>query len=185
MSRRSRTRADRWCRLLEIYREATGERDAKPVSIRGAPTRIFGAVSFGPSRPGRPYRGHAPDEYIDLDTIDLANRTVSRRASVGRPPALRPVSEVARHRRRRGLSGEAPRFAGPRRVCPLQCVRHRSRRARRRCRPRGSSRARAARSHLHRAFGMCRAHAQTTRRRRFMRLATRASAGFERPMGGR
>lgn len=63
--------------LLEIYREATGDATAQPISIRGGTyARLFpGAVTFGPALPGRPYRGHAPDEYVELDALALMNRT--------------------------------------------------------------------------------------------------------------
>ncbi len=59
--------------LLQIYRERAGAPDAKPVSIRGGTyARLFpGAVSFGPAIPGRPYRGHAPDEYVELEALQL------------------------------------------------------------------------------------------------------------------
>jgi len=58
--------------LMAIYRRRTGDADAKPKSIRGGTyARLFeGAVSFGPSMPGKPYRGHAPDEYIELDVLE-------------------------------------------------------------------------------------------------------------------
>jgi predicted dipeptidase len=61
--------------LLDLWHEATGER-AAPISIRGGTyARLFrGAVSFGPSLPGKPYRGHASDEYIDLGALDLTTR---------------------------------------------------------------------------------------------------------------
>jgi dipeptidase D len=62
--------------LLRIYSELTGEKDPQPISIRGGTyARLFpGAVSFGPALPGQPYRGHAPDESIDLSTLDLTLR---------------------------------------------------------------------------------------------------------------
>lgn len=58
--------------LMAIYRRHTGDQTSKPKSIRGGTyARLFpGAVSFGPSMPGKPYRGHAPDEYIELDTLE-------------------------------------------------------------------------------------------------------------------
>lgn len=64
--------------LLEAYRRESGDRDAKPISIRGGTyARLFqGAVSFGPSLPGRPYRGHAPDEYIELEALHILNRAL-------------------------------------------------------------------------------------------------------------
>jgi acetylornithine deacetylase/succinyl-diaminopimelate desuccinylase-like protein len=63
--------------LLEIYRRESKEEDPKPISIRGGTyARVFpGAVSFGPALPGKPYRGHAPDEYIELDALSLILRT--------------------------------------------------------------------------------------------------------------
>jgi acetylornithine deacetylase/succinyl-diaminopimelate desuccinylase-like protein len=59
--------------LLDVYRAHTGDRESEPISIRGGRyARLFpGAVSFGPALPGDPYRGHAPDEYIELGTLDL------------------------------------------------------------------------------------------------------------------
>ena len=62
--------------LLSIYGELTGEKDARPVTIRGGTyARLFpGAVSFGPELPGKVYRGHAPDEAIELPTLDLLTR---------------------------------------------------------------------------------------------------------------
>lgn len=58
-------------RLLAVYREATGQSDAEPVSSRGSTyARLFpGAVSFGPSFPGQPYRGHAADERIAVGDL--------------------------------------------------------------------------------------------------------------------
>jgi acetylornithine deacetylase/succinyl-diaminopimelate desuccinylase-like protein len=64
--------------LLEIYRRHTGQADTAPISIRGGTyARLFpGAVSFGPELPGRTYRGHAPDEWIELETLDLYARMI-------------------------------------------------------------------------------------------------------------
>jgi dipeptidase D len=64
--------------LLDIYRKHTGQKDAKAISIRGGTyARLFpGAVDFGPAMPGRPYRGHAPDEYIDTDVLTLTTKMV-------------------------------------------------------------------------------------------------------------
>ena len=63
--------------LLEIYRRETGDAKAEPIAIRGGTyARLFpGAVSFGPALPGRPYRGHAPDEYVELDALALMGKT--------------------------------------------------------------------------------------------------------------
>ena len=57
--------------LIDIYRKHTNDVEAKPVSIRGGTyARLFdGSVSFGPSMPGKEYRGHAPDEYIEIATL--------------------------------------------------------------------------------------------------------------------
>lgn len=62
--------------LLAIYSELTGEKDPRPIAIRGGTyARLFpGAVSFGPALPGQPYRGHAPDEAIELATLELITR---------------------------------------------------------------------------------------------------------------
>ncbi|MEQ9498696.1 MAG: Sapep family Mn(2+)-dependent dipeptidase [Deltaproteobacteria bacterium] len=64
--------------LLDIYRKAFGDPNAKPLSIRGGTyARLFpGAVSFGPSIPGREYRGHAPDEYLESEALQLMNVTL-------------------------------------------------------------------------------------------------------------
>ena len=60
--------------LLDIYRRHTGDSAAKPIAIRGGTyARLFaGGVDFGPALPGAPYRGHAPDEYIELRLLGLA-----------------------------------------------------------------------------------------------------------------
>lgn len=62
--------------LMAIYREVTGDAVNGPMTIRGGTyARLFpGAVNFGPSLPGRPYRGHAPDEYIELEALRLMTR---------------------------------------------------------------------------------------------------------------
>ncbi len=62
--------------LLGIYRTATGEADAQAVAERGGTyARLFpGAVDFGPSLPGRVYRGHGADEYVEIDTLVLGAR---------------------------------------------------------------------------------------------------------------
>jgi acetylornithine deacetylase/succinyl-diaminopimelate desuccinylase-like protein len=65
-------------RLLELYARHSGEPDPKPISIRGGTyARLFPqAVSFGPSLPGRPYRGHAPDEYLELRSVEILTRAL-------------------------------------------------------------------------------------------------------------
>lgn len=62
--------------LLRVYAEETATVDPRPVSIRGGTyARLYpGAVSFGPALPGRPYRGHAPDESVEVDTLGLMLR---------------------------------------------------------------------------------------------------------------
>lgn len=57
--------------LLAAYQSVSGAADAVPISIRGGTyARLFPrAVSFGPSFPGKPYRGHAPDEYVELGDL--------------------------------------------------------------------------------------------------------------------
>jgi predicted dipeptidase len=56
--------------LLDIWQRATGQA-ARATTIRGGTyARLFpGAVSFGPSFPGNPYKGHGPDEYIELEAL--------------------------------------------------------------------------------------------------------------------
>lgn len=59
--------------LLGAYRAVAEDADAQPYSSRGSTyARLFeGAVSFGPSLAGRPYRGHGADEFIWLDALAL------------------------------------------------------------------------------------------------------------------
>ncbi len=74
--------------LMRIYREVTGDTEAQPVSIRGGTyARLFpGAVSFGPSMPGRGYTGHGPDERIELQVLDEMLRMIFESAlSLGAP----------------------------------------------------------------------------------------------------
>lgn len=64
--------------LIDIYRRESGDKTAEPISIRGGTyARLFnGAVSFGPALPGRAYRGHAPDEFVELDALSLLDRAI-------------------------------------------------------------------------------------------------------------
>ena len=75
--------------LMDVYREATGDAAAQPTTIRGGTyARLFeGAVSFGPSLPGRPYRGHAPDEYLEVEALELMMRTTMQATLRLAPPA--------------------------------------------------------------------------------------------------
>ncbi|MCA9553683.1 MAG: peptidase M20, partial [Myxococcales bacterium] len=67
----------------------TGEPEAQPITIRGGTyARLFdGAVSFGPGIPGRPYRGHAPDEYIEVEALKLMMETTLQATLRLAPPA--------------------------------------------------------------------------------------------------
>jgi acetylornithine deacetylase/succinyl-diaminopimelate desuccinylase-like protein len=49
------------------------------VSVRGGTyARLFPrAVDFGPAFPGDLYTGHAPDESISLDNLDVTTRMVA------------------------------------------------------------------------------------------------------------
>lgn len=71
------TRGPLTATLLEIYRAASGDAAAQAETIRGGTyARLFpGAVSFGPALPKSPYRGHAPDEYLELSALDLMLKT--------------------------------------------------------------------------------------------------------------
>lgn len=64
--------------LMRIYRDTTGDQASPPRSIRGGTyARLFpGAVSFGPSMPGRPYTGHGPDEHVELRVLDQMLRMI-------------------------------------------------------------------------------------------------------------
>jgi dipeptidase D len=59
--------------LLKIYAHHSQAQNVQAKAIRGGTyAKLFkGAVDFGPSWPGKPYRGHAPDEYIELDELQL------------------------------------------------------------------------------------------------------------------
>lgn len=64
--------------LVSVYRVATGDSSAEAVSRRGSTyARLFpGAVSFGPSLPGRVYSGHGADEFVFLDALALQTTVV-------------------------------------------------------------------------------------------------------------
>jgi predicted dipeptidase len=85
--------------LLDIYRTATGDGKAQPISVRGGTyARLFpGAVSFGPSIPGEQYRGHAPDEFIQVRALELMTKTLLEaaiRLDALEPPQAPAVSEA-------------------------------------------------------------------------------------------
>jgi len=58
-------------KLLNVYREYTGEKDAKPLGMGGTTfAKAFrNAVAFGPSFPGMPKVEHQPDEYMEIDHL--------------------------------------------------------------------------------------------------------------------
>ncbi len=62
--------------LMQVYREETGDDASKPIAIRGGTyARLFdGAVSFGPAMPNAVYRGHSPDEYIEVEVLHALTR---------------------------------------------------------------------------------------------------------------
>lgn len=64
--------------LIDLFKEQQNDPGAKGIAIRGGTyARLFpGAVSFGPALPGHPYRGHAPDEYIEIDAIRVLTRVL-------------------------------------------------------------------------------------------------------------
>ncbi len=64
--------------LMDIWRRHGGA-EAKPVAIRGGTyARLFsGAVDFGPSFPGQPYTGHAPDEYVEIESLQKTTRLLA------------------------------------------------------------------------------------------------------------
>lgn len=65
--------------LLDIYKNYRGGDGLKPGSIRGGTYgRLFPrGVDFGPSFPGESYTGHAPDESISIEDLDLTTQMVS------------------------------------------------------------------------------------------------------------
>jgi acetylornithine deacetylase/succinyl-diaminopimelate desuccinylase-like protein len=81
--------------LLDIYRRHTGT-EGQPIAIRGGTyARLFrGAVSFGPSFPGRPYLGHAPNEYIELEDLDRLIQMLLEATLRLAPPLVPPTEEA-------------------------------------------------------------------------------------------
>ncbi|MBJ6764640.1 Sapep family Mn(2+)-dependent dipeptidase [Myxococcaceae bacterium JPH2] len=65
--------------LLDIYRRHRNAPDAVAGSVRGGTyARLFPrAVDFGPAFPGEEYTGHAPDESIALETLDVGTQMLS------------------------------------------------------------------------------------------------------------
>jgi acetylornithine deacetylase/succinyl-diaminopimelate desuccinylase-like protein len=65
--------------LLDIYKRHRNDPDAKPGSVRGGTyARLFPkAVDFGPGFPGETYSGHAPDEFISLESLDAGTRMLA------------------------------------------------------------------------------------------------------------
>lgn len=62
--------------LLEVYRSFTGQAGAAAVSMGGGThARLLpNGVSFGPVLPGKPYTGHAENEYIEREDLLLSLR---------------------------------------------------------------------------------------------------------------
>ncbi|MFP2925631.1 Sapep family Mn(2+)-dependent dipeptidase [Pyxidicoccus sp. 3LG] len=79
--------------LLDIYKRHRNVPDAKPTSVRGGTyARLFPkAVDFGPGIPGEPYTGHAPDESISLESLDVGARML---AEAVHTLALTPAAAV-------------------------------------------------------------------------------------------
>jgi predicted dipeptidase len=105
--------------LVDVYRRATGDTAAKPLSVRGGTyARLFaGGVSFGPVLPGQPSRAHAEDESIPRSTLELLARVVLE--VVLRLPQLDSGDGDARTDNRdlaegKPLAGDAARALSPR-----------------------------------------------------------------------
>ncbi|MCY1030330.1 Sapep family Mn(2+)-dependent dipeptidase [Corallococcus sp. BB11-1] len=79
--------------LMDIFKRQRNAPDAVPGSIRGGTyARLFPrAVDFGPALPNEPYTGHAPDESIALETLDLSTRML---AEAVHTLALSPAPDV-------------------------------------------------------------------------------------------
>ncbi len=58
-------------KLLHVYREYTGDREAKPLGMGGTTfSKAFKrAVAFGPTFPGMAKVEHQPDEYMEIDHL--------------------------------------------------------------------------------------------------------------------
>ncbi|NLI93183.1 MAG: M20 family metallopeptidase [Peptococcaceae bacterium] len=58
-------------KLLDVYKNFTGEKDAKPLGMGGTTfSKAFKkAVAFGPTFPGMPKVEHQPDEYVGIDHL--------------------------------------------------------------------------------------------------------------------
>ncbi len=57
--------------LMEIYREATGQSDAEPITMTGGTyaRTLKNAVAFGPLFPSEEQVAHSPDEYLNINSI--------------------------------------------------------------------------------------------------------------------
>ncbi len=66
-------------RLVEVYRESTGDQTA-PVAIGGGTyaRRMPNTVAFGPYRPGQVYPIHKQDEYIAIDDLVALSKLYAR-----------------------------------------------------------------------------------------------------------
>ncbi len=58
-------------KLLQVYRDYTGDQEARPLGIGGTTfAKAFkNAVSFGPTFPGMAKNEHQPDEYMEIDHL--------------------------------------------------------------------------------------------------------------------
>ena len=57
--------------LMNIYRNATGDSEAKPATMEGGTyaRTLKNAVAFGPLFPGEKQVAHGPDEYVNIDSL--------------------------------------------------------------------------------------------------------------------
>jgi succinyl-diaminopimelate desuccinylase len=66
--------------LLKVYRNITGDHTAEPVTMTGGTyaRTLKNAVGFGPLFPGQELVAHAPNEYLDIESIITAAKIYAK-----------------------------------------------------------------------------------------------------------
>ncbi len=66
---------------MEVYREETGDKDSKPITIGGGGTyarAMDNAVAFGPMFPGQEDVVHQKNEYISIEHLMKITKIYAR-----------------------------------------------------------------------------------------------------------
>jgi len=66
--------------LMKVYREATGDTSAQPVTMTGGTyaRTMKNAVAFGPLFPGEDQVAHSPNEYLNIESIIKATKIYAK-----------------------------------------------------------------------------------------------------------